>query len=389
MRVSIEELVARCAKEIQFWEWVQQVRTGNDFHGFFQYLTQGPREISSILQSQDTPQRKQERIAGAFQMYYCGRQSIHSSHPKVSTILKLKEQDPVAAMTMLAVSTPFFNKRQHQISFTADRFSSIVRGIVENALFEAELKGAAESQSEALAKLRQEFKDQIHHQSELVRTFEALIATSKTTSEAAVTEQTEKLKTFHESSTNQFGELINTAKGDLEAYIESVKKRWALSESVSYWEEKEKYHKKRAFWFGIAWPSVGVALAFGVFELAWWLSGGLKPLSVVQGAPGQAQPAVAQPNYWHVAVLVISITLSIWFLRILVRVFLSHLHRHSDAHERITLIKTYLALLQEGKEIVPDDRKIIIQTIFRPSASGIVKEDAAPASPWEFLSRKS
>src|SRR6185295_396105 len=206
--------------------------------------------------------------------------------------------------------------------------------------------------------------------------------------ESAITEQTKKLTNLHESSTNQFKELLDSAKTDLERYIESVKKRWALDTAVGYWEEKSVYHKKRALILGILWPLVGLLLASGIFGLAWWLSGGLKA-SAQQGAAAQIGQMITQPNYWHIAVLIIAVTLSIWFLRILVRTFLGHWYRQADAHERVTLIKTYLALLQEGKELVPDDRKIIIQTIFRPSASAAsAKDDAAPASPWEFLSRR-
>jgi len=134
----------------------------------------------------------------------------------------------------------------------------------------------------------------------------------------------------------------------------------------------------------VIWPLSGVALVSGIFYLTSWLSGGLR---TVVGTGTQTGATINQPNHWDIVLLVIALTMSIWFLRILVRIFLSHMHRQADAHERITLIKTYLALLQEGGEIVPDDRKIIIQTIFRPSTVGIVKEDAAPASPWEFLSR--
>jgi len=384
------ELSEWCDKEIHFWEWVPQVNAGRPLRGIYDHLARGPKQIKSIAQSVGESNALRQQLESAFQQSYCQEKAIHSSHPKALAIEKLREVDPAAAVAMLAVSTGFFADKQRQSSaeFNLGEFSSVVRGVVENAFFADGLKGISEGQEKALSELRQEFKDQIRHQAELLSSFDALVAASKATSEAAITEQSKRFEILHESSTKQFAELFTSAKADLEAYIESVKKRWALSESVSYWDTKEKYHKKRAFWFGIAWPTLGIGLAYGIFELTWWLSGGLKPLQAAQGAVVQPLPSITQPNYWHIAVLVISVTLSIWFLRILVRVFLSHLHRHADAHERITLIKTYLALLQEGKELVPDDRKIIIQTIFRPSPSGLVKEDAAPASPWEFLSRK-
>ena len=54
---------------------------------------------------------------------------------------------------------------------------------------------------------------------------------------------------------------------------------------------------------------------------------------------------------------------------------------------RRTVILTYLALSREGKEIAPEDRKLILQHIFRSASDGLVKDDAAPPSIFEFLTR--
>jgi hypothetical protein len=51
------------------------------------------------------------------------------------------------------------------------------------------------------------------------------------------------------------------------------------------------------------------------------------------------------------------------------------------------MILTYLALIREGKEIAPDDKNLILQHIFR-SSDGLVKDDAAPRSFWEAITRK-
>ena len=79
--------------------------------------------------------------------------------------------------------------------------------------------------------------------------------------------------------------------------------------------------------------------------------------------------------------------LGVWLARIIVRIFLSHLHLETDAKERVTMIQTYLALLREEHALKENERQVILQTLFRPSATGIVKDDGIPPSIIDIVSR--
>ena len=59
------------------------------------------------------------------------------------------------------------------------------------------------------------------------------------------------------------------------------------------------------------------------------------------------------------------------------KIALSNYHLTVDAKERIVMIRTYLALMQEGKGFEQDDRKVILDNIFRPTNHGIIKDEAS------------
>ncbi|MCP4539940.1 MAG: hypothetical protein GY832_22600 [Chloroflexi bacterium] len=81
---------------------------------------------------------------------------------------------------------------------------------------------------------------------------------------------------------------------------------------------------------------------------------------------------------WKLGLVAIIATIGVWAIRVLVRLLMSNIHLHDDAAERRTMLLTYLALLREGELPEGDVRQLILQALFRPSSTGIVKDDAAP-----------
>lgn len=68
------------------------------------------------------------------------------------------------------------------------------------------------------------------------------------------------------------------------------------------------------------------------------------------------------------------ITLLGVLIRITLRQFNTHSHFALDAAERITFTKTYLALLSEGKLKADEDRRLILESLFRSSQPGSLVE---------------
>jgi hypothetical protein len=94
-----------------------------------------------------------------------------------------------------------------------------------------------------------------------------------------------------------------------------------------------------------------------------------------------------KPEAWRVAFAGLLGVIGVWAVRLFVRMFLSHSHLATDAAERVTMVKTYLALLEGDKLPSDDDRKLILQALFRPASDGIVKDEGLPHPVLEALTR--
>jgi hypothetical protein len=82
-------------------------------------------------------------------------------------------------------------------------------------------------------------------------------------------------------------------------------------------------------------------------------------------------------------------TFGIWLTKILANIFMSHLHLATDAQERRTMIHTYLALTRKGHGPKEEDRQLILQTLFRPSSTDMVKNDQGPTQLVDMINRLS
>lgn len=89
---------------------------------------------------------------------------------------------------------------------------------------------------------------------------------------------------------------------------------------------------------------------------------------------------------WKAAMLLLTAVVGVWAIRILVRLLLSNLHLQSEAVERRTMLLTYLALLRHGQGPSEQQRELILQILFRLSATGIIKDDALPPIVAKWLS---
>ncbi|WP_316247455.1 DUF6161 domain-containing protein [Roseobacter fucihabitans] len=67
-------------------------------------------------------------------------------------------------------------------------------------------------------------------------------------------------------------------------------------------------------------------------------------------------------------------TVWLWFLRLQMKVHLSERHLFLDARERKAFAETYLALLKGG-DVTKDHEAVILQSLFRPTQDGIIKDD--------------
>jgi hypothetical protein len=79
--------------------------------------------------------------------------------------------------------------------------------------------------------------------------------------------------------------------------------------------------------------------------------------------------------------------LGLFGLRFVSKLALSSMHVSLEAGERVTMIHTYLALIEEGASGAEDDRSALLATLFRPGSSGLFEGSTKQEMPVETLIR--
>jgi len=51
------------------------------------------------------------------------------------------------------------------------------------------------------------------------------------------------------------------------------------------------------------------------------------------------------------------------------------------------MVRTYLSLLQDEKALDQNDRRLVLEALFRPAPSGIIKDDGVPPAVFEMISK--
>ena len=115
-------------------------------------------------------------------------------------------------------------------------------------------------------------------------------------------------------------------------------------------------------------------------------TGADKTGTITPGTKKPDKPILTSDNIWKFSIMLLISTIGIWLTRLSTKIFISNLHLGTETYERVTMIKTYFSLLAEDKGLKDDDRELILQTLFRPSTTGFIKDDG-PSNIPEVLAK--
>lgn len=313
---------------------------------------------------------------------------ILSDDPKFLSVLTLKNSDAAAAAHALA----FF------LGLPTESKPSALKGQFAAMFFEAGVSGRASEEASALQELRESIGKEFDEHS-------ARMIALQTSATAHINDAQDS----YERNNATFERLVETNTKDLESLKHTYDQDMAMKASVSYWTKKASSHRWKFRGFAAA------ALVFGgivVVSLYWFLqqqiertatqvtsaapiaasatlSAATTPASTTPAAkPAVEQPALIPP-WWEIGTVILIATFGIWLVRVCVQLLYSHAHLAADAEERSTMIQTYLAMLRETQlPLKEEHRLLILQSLFRPGTTGVVKDDGSPSTWLDFIASK-
>lgn len=181
-----------------------------------------------------------------------------------------------------------------------------------------------------------------------------------------------------------FNEGVSKSNSKIELMEKSVNEKIALHKTYQYWQEKQSAHKELAKkWLYGTFSSLAGAVA--ILCLVSWILFGERATSdpTSPNNPIRSAPEVA---HWKIALFALIAVFVFWCVRIIVRQFMSNEHLQAEAAERIVMTQTFLGLLAAG-HLATKDRNVILHSLFRNSQSGMIKDEAAPPTVGEWITR--
>jgi Family of unknown function (DUF6161) len=184
--------------------------------------------------------------------------------------------------------------------------------------------------------------------------------------------QTDEFASRSAEMRERINESVNASIKSIEGTEAAYKEQMNLQASVEYWGDKATRHRKAiavSRLILLLFTVVGTAALLAAFL---WIT--TTAVEVADKAKGDTAVYLK-----FAAIGAIVTTIIFWVGRVLLRIYLSDRHLLTDAEERVAMVKTYLALTNEGK-LEPADRTLVLAPLFRSAADGIVKDDGPDAS---------
>lgn len=401
--------------EFEKWDWLQSVRSPEAEEYYFSHI----QEAKETLINTDPDIKAQSQVSI--------KNYVAADGDTGKFIFETKhEHGDLVAFYALQIATsspndasPYFNKSDTLKKTTSYEYH------LANYLFFQHINAAEYITGNLQKKLKQELNDFKTHASDSLEHIER----SKSSAHSilmATTKEHDRAKSLHKknqrtrfrryrkvfaSVRRDAAEAKEAAQTDLKTAYDTYHAQVDLKSSIVYWGEKIAQHNK-AKWRWLGAVVVSLILTFtmpvvyyamgGVSALSAWrhenMSASLKTptaadelIAEIQNKEKEGSTAtnsmdkvvfasgIADLTGAALIVALLSVLLRLSLRQYNISIYLSH-----DAEERVTMLKTYLALSNEGKLSNDGDMKLVLETLFRASQTSGVP-DSAPATPIELI----
>ncbi|WP_426255412.1 DUF6161 domain-containing protein [Sphingomonas sp. DC2300-3] len=184
---------------------------------------------------------------------------------------------------------------------------------------------------------------------------------------------------------SNFASTMRDAQTQVDGWVAAQKEQRQLAKPAKLWEERALKHttdankwRARSVVVGI----VGLVLAVFIAVRAFQWARPLFDAAIIPGKPTQTTAGTLRPTFHYELIFTGAITLAwltmyLWAMRILVRLYTTEHHLAIDASARGAMMEAYLGLI-EAKAANKADRPIVLQALFRPVQDGMVRDDGPP-----------
>lgn len=376
--ISLDELETWVRTERGFWNWLGNADAANYGRAFQSYLEPLAKASQAASEARQLDSRDQvgatdriDQCRQNIELAFRERRTPHSSTQLAKRVHSMSQQSPTAAAAYLYVMLP------NQYGFRFEEVPDIgawhgfIQGLNERfgITGDGQLRAQREAFADLAAKMERVAGQKTTAYDELERRF---IALARDISETSAKQKShfEHLSTTVDKA---YKDALAEHAGQMEALRETFREKMTLRSSVEYWRDRADRHRDRA-------DNLLKATFGSIVGLAVVVVVGTFLVFRTSADPGK-------PDAWKLAILGFVGVLGVWVARLIVRMFLSDRHLSIDAEERVTMVQTYLALMEDKKVPTDEDRKLILQPLFRPASDGIVKDEGLPHPALELLTR--
>lgn len=378
---SVAEMQAWVQGETNFWTWTKQGLNVGTYKAVFDRAflplsrSAGLAREAGQFEAPGNESALRERVAKVqqgIQEAFRDRKLPHSSSPLAKRVAALKVE-PRCAIAYLYPFLPTFPGENYPFDARdSESWHGFLMGLIDHYGIVTDAEPAIQAERSALEDLRKRAEFLLDEKKAAVEQLHRDFAEATTAISEARTSQQHDFEAILATSRSEHEEALRKHEAEMEALRTTFLEAMTLRGPVEYWQEKATKHERKASGL-MRWMFGSMAaLAIG---LVWLTEHVFSTLS--QG----------KPDTWKVAAPVLVGVVAIWAVRMVARMFLSHTHLATDAEERVTMVMTYLALL-EGKKMPSDeDRKLVLAPLFRPATDGMVKDEGLPHPILELFTR--
>lgn len=373
--------------------WVQQQRQLYGFHGNISQRYQMQQLFSTFDQSWSNLQKqitdglrrfkndtdnynnRVEQFSNSFSSYITNKQLFTEEAPFAPFVQRQAEKSAELGLAALAVAfdinvSPVDRKMYQGLQQADNYFAGSEDRIKDEADSLQQLKERwDEEQTKQRDNWVNEFQQRIDEATLQNSKADGLISDWQEQTET----QTADLETHKTKFQSEYSDELDKARTELNNFKNYFEGDLALQAPVAYWKTQQASHNKKAMIYGIA---LGVLTLIVLATIIVFAIYGLD----------QTFKEIAVSKLFTAAAIT---TFGIWIIKIVANIFMSHLHLATDAQERRTMIHTYLALTRKGQGPKEEDRQLILQTLFRPSTTDMVKNDQGPTQLVDLINRLS